>query len=241
MTHTSFHKKPAHVAWSYRLRRWFQRLAFRLRQKFEEPPAWSGEPPEANEILLENLRRFGLEDIEVTGAGKIRYLYSDERTTITTGAMPLSQMCGDVWPNINIRGDRCILDTNVLQNGVKIGHVNSDHTFHYTAAPDLRTALGWLVATDLGHGKIIRGFDLDRAARELEEVLRQAPAGNNEGANRRFCLDVFQYRVHRMFEDNHLSRFGNGGHEDFLTLWGVGTRALYGHRLDLGEFSIQFC
>ena len=85
-------------------------------------PSWNGEAPSLNETLRENLKRFGLEDIIVTGTIGVRNSYTYEHTTIELGPMHLSQMCGNVWATINKRrSDEIDLSIRVFSNGTKIG------------------------------------------------------------------------------------------------------------------------
>lgn len=64
------------------------------------------------------------------------------------------------------RGETPILNFFITQDGKEIGRVDSDSQFHYTAAPDLRTALGWAMATDGGRGRSLK-FDLEVVTRDL--------------------------------------------------------------------------
>ena len=201
-------------------------------------PSWNGEAPSLNETLRENLKRFGLEDIIVTGTIGVRNSYTYEHTTIELGPMHLSQMCGNVWATINKRrSDEIDLSIRVFSNGTKIGVVDSDNSFHYSAAPDLRTALGWNVATDLGHMKVL-GFGLDSAVKGLETVIRKAPVDGDEKAILNFYLGAFKTQLSHTIVYQRTSRFSDGYMGPLGLLWRIGTKTIHGRVLSYGNVLI---
>ncbi|HEY4516666.1 MAG TPA: cold shock domain-containing protein [Candidatus Paceibacterota bacterium] len=207
-------------------------------------PTWSGETPKLNETLRANLDKFGLEDIMVTGTiGVVRrdHNYNHAMTTVQLGPMHLSQMCGNIWSTIQKRrSDEADLHVEVFHNGERIGSVDSDHSFHYSAAPDLRTALGWVVATDLGHVKVLHGFHLDGEVKQIEAVIRNAPTSGDEKAVLKFYLGAFKNQLARTIKHERTSRFGDGYMGPLYLLWAVGTKAIHGHVLSYGNVMIAY-
>ena len=207
-------------------------------------PMWSGETPRLNETLRENLKRFGLEDIIVTGTiGIVRRVhhYNHEKTAIQVGPMHLSQMCGRVLATIKKgRSDQADFNIDVSQDGVRIGHVDSNHRFHYTAAPDLRTVLGWVVATDLGHVKVLHGFHLDGEVKQLVAVIRNAPTDGDEKAVLNYYLGAFKSQLARAIKYRRTSRVVDGYIGPLYLLWAIGTKAIHGRVLSYGNVLIAY-
>lgn len=213
--------------------------AFEGEKLVVEEPAWSGEAPELNPTLRANLDKFGLEDIIVTGTIGVTRNY--KKVDVQIGPMHLSQMCGKVWSTIKKRrSDELALSITVFRDGERIGFVDSDHRFHYNAAPDLRTALGWIVATDLGHVKVLHGFHLDGEVKQLEAVIRNAPTDGNEKAVLNFYLGAFKNQMARAIKYERTSRFGDGYMGALGLIWGIGTTAIHGRRLTYGNVLIAY-
>jgi len=203
-----------------------------------EAPSWSGEMPTLNPTLRANLDKFGLEDIMVTGT--IDVTRNWERVTVQIGPMHLSQMCGDIWATIQKRrSDEIALHIEVFQDGARIGTVDSDHRFHYSAAPDLRTALGWVIATDLGHVKAL-GFGLDSAVKGLETVIRKAPVDGDEKAMFNFYFGAFKTQLTHTIVYKRTSRFADGYMGSLNLLWRIGTKAVHGRVLSYGNVMVLY-
>lgn len=212
--------------------------AFEGQELVVEAPSWSGETPALNPTLRANLERFGLEDIMVTGT--IGVTRNWEKVVVQLGPMHLSQMCGKIWSTIQKhRSDEIALYIEVFQDGKRIGKVDSDHRFHYTAAPDLRTALGWILATDLGHVKVL-GVGLDSATKGLETVIRKAPVDGDEKAVLNFYLGAFKTQLSHTIVYERTSRFGDGYMGPLGLLWRIGTKAIHGQVLSYGNVLIAY-
>jgi cold shock CspA family protein len=206
-------------------------------------PSWNGQVPELNETLKENLNRFGLEDIVVTGTiGVVRrdLNYHHEKTAVQLGPMHLSQMCGNIWATLQKRRtDEADLHIEVYHNGQRIGTVDSDHRFHYSAAPDLRTALGWIFATDLGHVKVL-GVGLDSAVKGLETVIGKAPVDGDDKALSNFYLGAFKTQLSQTIVYKRTSRFGDGHMCALRLLWAIGTKGVHGRPLSNGNVIVLY-
>lgn len=199
------------------------------------PPSWNGKAPQLNETLRANLAQFGLEDILVTGLIQVtRRGAKTTSSSVELGPMHLSQLCGSVRGLLNTRrSDEMAGWVQVLQDGQSIGVIDSDKRFHYSAAPDLRTALGWALATDLGQTKVLSPV-LDSATKGIETVIRKAPVDGDEKAVLSYYTGTFNTQVQRTFVYQKTSRFADGHFGPRDTLWKVGTKAIHGRVLSYG-------
>lgn len=212
------------------------RWAF-IDQKFEPSVLeWSGNAPVTSQCFAENLKNFGLEDFVVTGKIRVRNTALNEDTAVEVGPMRLSQMCGNVWETIKKRpGDsRGNFSIRVYREGAPIGFVDSDHRFHYAAAPDLRTALGWVMVSDLGPYKVLTLFHLDNEVKGLETVIRKAPVEGDEKAILSYFSGAFTSQLKRMFKYEITTRFSDGYMGVREMLWKIGTKAIHGKVLSYG-------
>lgn len=170
-------------------------------------------------IIRENLARLELEDILVTAV-------IDDRDGEELGSteMNLSDVCGlrhgGIEKLLGITTRDVNLHVRVLRDGQMIGRVDSDGDFNYTAAPDLKTAIGWKVATDGGRTMLIEGFDLDSAARMLLETIRL------NGTYKEAFFGPYFNALKKIFVYEKTSRFSDGYCGAASTLWRVATREL---------------
>jgi len=102
----------------------------------------------------------------------------------------------------------------------KIGWIDDDRRFHYEAAPTLREALGWAIATDGGRDHLIEYFDLDRAARDILDAIR------TNGVGRETFFGAYFEVLKKIFVCGRTSRFADGYCGHVHTLWHVATREL---------------
>lgn len=98
--------------------------------------------------------------------------------------------------------------------------VHCDGDFDYSTAPDLRTALGWKVATDGGRERIIEGFDLDEATRCILAVIER------HGTDKGNFFGSYGTVVQETIVVDRTSRFGDGYCGAKTVLWQVATRQL---------------
>jgi hypothetical protein len=108
----------------------------------------------------------------------------------------------------------------IEQNGRAVGNIDCDGRFHFVAAPNLRTALGWSLATDGGRERLIEFFDLDQAANALLSVIRA------NGVERVVFFGPYFETLAHIFVSGRTSRFGDGCNGPASTLWRVATREL---------------
>jgi hypothetical protein len=183
-------------------------------------------------LIRTNLKRFGIEDMTVTG---ILYL-SDNRPTPTGGVhfregpevgrvkMLLSDLCGLRFSGLAEKfgvGPRDVsFRVKIKKEGKFIGWIDSDGDFDYKAAPDLRTALGWKIATDGGREYLIDYFDLDQATKSILETIR------SNGKSKKAFFGPFFEAIQRVFVSEWTSRFGDGYCGAAPTIWRVATREL---------------
>lgn len=171
-------------------------------------------------VIRANLQSLGIEDMQVTGVVMGR----DRMTRLGQGQMLLSDLCGlrycGMAKHVGVAMKDADFNIVVEKDGVRIGHIDSDGDFDYEQAPDLRTALGWKVATDGGRSALIEAFDLNRATDSILETVRISGTGQNAFFNPFFgtLKSVFVY--------GRTSRFADGYCGAATTLWRVATRVL---------------
>lgn len=85
-------------------------------------------------------------------------------------------------------------------------------------APDIRTALGWRIATDGGREYLIQFFDLDQAARFIVETIRM------KGTSQDAFFDSFSAVLKSVFVFGRTSRFSDGYCGAKTLLWRMATR-----------------
>ncbi len=182
-------------------------------------------------LIRDNLARLGIQDMIVIG---VLYFSNNERfpngVRFRDGReagrveMLLSDLCGlrhgGLAKRFGVDPGKVSLRIAIELNGKCIGHVDSDGDFDYEAAPNLRTALGWKVATDGGRVRLIEGFDLDEASRRLSEVILRF------GICKTVFLGPWMKALEKVFVYEKTSRFGDGYCGAANTLWRVATREL---------------
>jgi hypothetical protein len=184
------------------------------------------------------LSSFGIKDLEVIG--KIDVLsdkrYFKLRTIETRQTWKLSELCvkstdlgQDVRSCCQVM-ERVDFDINVFEEGQRIGYIDSDCRFLFEAAPDLRTCVGWAVATDVGHSERSPldpfHYDLDQAVERITSLLGTSPLP--EGSLKEFFFRTFQPMVSEIMAWNKGSRYGGGYCTWGPLYWEVGTRLLWG-------------
>lgn len=101
-----------------------------------------------------------------------------------------------------------------------IGRIDSDGDFDFDEAPDLRTALGWKIATDGGRGGLEKEFDLTAAAQNILATIRSHGTSNEAFFGPYFGV------LGSILVAGHTSRFGDGHCGAAIPLWRVATREL---------------
>lgn len=184
------------------------------RQKIERKELES--PPKINfkidlgtvQNIGENLKRFGLADLVVRGE------FPMGEATAKVEAIRLSDLC-------YYESHRHV---NIFINGKKIGWI-ADGTFRFTAAPDLRTAVGWAFATDAGRQYVL-DYDLDTEVGLLISAFRMAPPLDDEEAVKKFFYDFkndYWKQIDRMVKMG--SQYCSSSAVAHL-IWHVATRTL---------------
>lgn len=183
-------------------------------------------------IIRANLESFGIIDPKVTGV-----LHLSDNESIPGGGhrfrdgrevgrveMSLSDICGlrysGLAGKLGVEPQTVSLRVYLEEDGRRIGHIDSDGDFDYEAAPDLRTALGWKIATDGGRTALIKDFDLDQATKSILDTVRSR--GTSKDAFYRSFFEV----VKEVFVYKHTSRFGDGYCGAVTVLWHAATREL---------------
>jgi cold shock protein len=183
-----------------------------------DPPVvlqvWSGESWSVDGVLV-NLKKFGLEDFTATAVVSARDLQTQKQLEVQI-VNSLSKLSGDVISGLDrLRKYRKIShEVAVLRDGVRIGHIDDDGRFHYTGASDLRTALGWIVATGVGRFKAVHGFNLDGVAKGITTMISKTPANSKSD---------FESHVAKVFPKVGCNRQHYGVEP---LLWEVGVRTL---------------
>lgn len=181
-------------------------------------------------VIRANLEAFGIQDMTVTGvlhySEKDRALNGRFRKGEEAGRieMLLSDLCGLRYSGLaemfNAELEEVFIHIDVVQDGKVIGLIDSDGDFDYEAAPDLRTALGWKIATDGGRVCLIGSFDLDQATTWLLDTIRA------NGIEKEAFFGTYFATLKRVFIYRRTSRFADGRFGAATTLWHVATRAL---------------
>jgi cold shock CspA family protein len=132
---------------------------------------WSGDDISPfHKNIVGNLKKFGLEDPEVVAIFRTQDLRTRKAQDVRVGPMLLSALCQDSLSTTDRSGQykkSATVDIKVFRFNTEIGHIDSKGRFHFFAAPSLREALGWVVATSTGRHKAVNGFDIDGAAKGL--------------------------------------------------------------------------
>lgn len=198
-------------------------------------------PSEIAAQIAEGLKGFGLEDIPVVG--RTMLLEGDREHTpiriIETGPTTLTLLCAqaDLWcehcvPRNRSAYERVRGTLEVLRQDELIGMIDLNHVFSYSAAPDLRTCIGWVVATDLGRRRLF-DYDLDVAVSAIAESVRglgnlsTAPRGE---VMKVYCEGAFGEAVRVHLRQDHGSRIiGSGSTQEAKrAIWQVAVRTLLG-------------
>jgi hypothetical protein len=170
-------------------------------------------------LIRANLENFNFDDLVVVGLLETR---SGEE--IGRREMRLSDLCGlrdgGLAKKLGVDPSRMDLRLRipVEKDEERIGYVDSDGIFRFESAPDTRTALGWLVATDGGRVRVIEFFDLDKATDSIVATIREHGTGRDAFFGPYF--DSLKKVCGRA------SRFGDGHCGAATTLWRVATREL---------------
>lgn len=172
-------------------------------------------------VIRANLQAFGLEDLEVVG------VLTDRDSGQEIGRsepVALSELCGlryrRLAKKLGLDPQQAGFEITILGDRIVIGRIDSDGDFDYEAAPNLRTALGWKIATDGGRERLIEFFDLDRAARSLLDTIRA------NGTEREAFFGPYFDALKRVFVYERTSRFADGYCGAADPLWRAATREL---------------
>ncbi len=197
-------------------------------------------PSEIAAQIAESLRRFKIEDIPVIG--RTMLLEGGQKATpiriIETGPVRLTQLCAQagLWrehcvPRNRSAYERVRPTIDVVHEDVLIGTIDHDYIFSYSNAPDLRTCVGWAVATDQGRWHLFE-YDLDRTIQAITRSLQKL--GDPSVASRGEVMKVYCEGEFGEAIRVHL-RQGNGSHfiggcteEAKNAIWRVATRTLFG-------------
>lgn len=188
------------------------------------------------QLIRENLARFGIEDSRVTAKVEITAGYDGAVIrTVEVGVDLLSNFClpFSLWPKVELdksAGEKVKLWMLIFLGEERIGYINSDGQFNFTAAPDLRVCVGWAVASDYGREKVL-DYDLSFEVNKLEYAIKMASPVDGtheedlkklffEGAWKRAIVEVMQYKKG--------SRFCNGYCGVTTMFWEVATRTIRG-------------
>lgn len=186
------------------------------------------------------LTRFGLEDIPVVGRAKV--LSMDREPTpiheAMTGTTELTQLCAqaNLWrehcvPRNRFKFERVAGTIEVLCRNELIGTIDPNDVFSYSAAPDLRTCLGWVVATDQGRRQHSFEYDLDGAVHAINQSLQTL--GNPSAASRQEVMKVyyegeFGNAIRANLRQGYGSRLIGGCIDEAKNvIWRVATRTLF--------------
>lgn len=171
-------------------------------------------------VIRANLERLNLEDIEVTGV----LVGNDRKTRLGQEQMLLTDLCGLRYRGLAKRLGVAMTDMALMviveKDGASIGVIDCDGDFDYESAPDLRTALGWKIATDGGRTSLIEFFDLNKAASSIIDTV------NNDGVSEKAFFGAYFQTLKRAFVYGRTSRFSDGYCGAATTLWRVATRVL---------------
>lgn len=172
------------------------------------------------EIVRANLETFGLEDFSAVGV----LLAADGQAKLGQFETRVSELCSLRYSGLaekfGIECQKASLQIRVEKDGRRIGYVDSDGRFNYEAAPNLRTALGWKIATDGGRERSLQFFDLEKAAREILATIRENGTGEQA-----FFGPYFEV-LKRVFVYEQTTRFGNGYCGAATIIWQAATRDL---------------
>lgn len=170
-------------------------------------------------VIRANLENFGINDMAITGV-----LRSHFGRKLGEVEMVISDLCGLRYAGLAKRLDVEEKDVEfrimIKKDGEEIGYITSDGVFNYEKAPDLRTALGWRIATDGGRTYIIGFFHLDQATRSLLDTVRV------NGTKKEVFFGPYFEALKSVFIYERTTRFGDGYCGAATTLWHVATREL---------------
>lgn len=181
------------------------------------------------QYVRSNLQQFGLTDQQVIGKRWVQNDRGDERFVLETQPMELSELCGNS-PEVQYAPGYKTADymTRVFDpKGAIIGVIDSDRRFLYNSAPDIRSCIGWAVATDLGRTQHLN-FNLDEAARVVTEAMGWCPelrGGDRE--LKEFYFGTYRDTVKEIIKRDVSTRFDDGG-AAHTPLWRVATLKLKG-------------
>lgn len=139
-----------------------------------------GYKTDGTEFILDNLFRFGeIPDLLVTARFelKVRGRTVSQRVV---GPVNLSRLCGvkDLKSEFNLpepEGHFLSSSAKVFSGDTEIGYIDFYRHFYYVAAPDLRTAVAWVVATKLGREGVLYDYDLDAEVNALVDLVTAQP------------------------------------------------------------------
>lgn len=103
---------------------------------------------------------------------------------------------------------------------MKIGFIDSDGRFHFKTSSQLRTALGYMIATDGGRTRLVSGCNLEQTSASLLDVIR------SDGTSREIFFGSFFEALKKIFVYDRTTRFGDGYCGAATVLWQVATREL---------------
>lgn len=131
-----------------------------------------------------NLDLFGIDDMEVVPTVRIIRNDSDLRELIRIEKlepMKLTRLCADAreirYSEVDHNRDDweavdSIITVSSTTTGSQLGFVDSEGVSYLKEVPDLRTCLGWIVATSIGREGLLIGYELDEEAEKLKKAFR---------------------------------------------------------------------
>lgn len=172
-------------------------------------------------IIRANLAEFGVEDMDVT----VVLMSGGGITELGRQQGKLSEFCGllpyGIAVPLGLKLTQYSLRMPVFLDDVQIGVIDSDGDFNYTAAPSLREALAWKLATDGGRVRMLKGLlDIEHSTQSILHCIR------TRGTSSQVFFDVFGSLLREIFDHKTGSRFGDGHYGARTTLWQVATREL---------------
>jgi len=182
------------------------------------------------DLIRENLSRFGLIDLKVIGLVKIEGNRPGGDEFVEMPAHSLVKLAvnrNEFLPFEKLlKGETFSSTLDLLAEGGMRIKLTSDNIVMCVGAPDLRTALAWILATDGGREKPLLGIDIDAAVKKLEQVIQEG--GRPLVEFKQALKEIFIYKETTRFADAYVGALP--------TLWKVGTRAVLGHELSIPVF-----
>src|SRR3989338_848804 len=189
------------------------------------------------EVIRENIKRFNLDDLQVTARRDIKSKrYGEVVRTVDVGNGRLSEFIpSHLQPKAELtEGSTEEMDPMLLicVGDEQIGYFNGD-LFQFTSAPDLRTCVGWVVACGFGREKLLKEYDLVREVSKLENAIKKArplfEANDEKALKELFFEGDWKKAMTDVMSRGKCSEMGGDGlYVVITTFWKVATRTILG-------------